>query len=155
MIRARIRSLVFSLSASVLLASLPLVANYPSTEVERKRFLQRLSDAAIERTHHTVRYDPAYVRIPYPGGNVPGDTGVCTDEIARSYRVLGIDLQKDVHEDMQANFWKVPIICAGCYSTPTPTLSIGAFQISWCALKEKVKNCRLATALRITDQATW
>jgi len=43
------------------------------------------------------------VRIPYPGGDVPPDTGVCTDEIIRSYRVLGIDLQKEVHEDMVQN----------------------------------------------------
>jgi uncharacterized protein len=68
-----------------------------------KKFLRRLVSAAIERTHHTVRYDPAYVRIPYPGGDVPSDTGVCTDEVIRSYRALGIDLQKEVHEDMAQN----------------------------------------------------
>jgi uncharacterized protein YijF (DUF1287 family) len=67
-------------------------------------FLQRLSVAAIERTHHTVRYDPAYIRIPYPNGDVPPDTGVCTDEVIRSYRALGIDLQKEVHEDMSQHF---------------------------------------------------
>jgi uncharacterized protein len=78
------------------------------TEAQRQQFLHRLSDAAIERTHHTVRYDPAYVRIPYPGGDVPADTGVCTDEVIRSYRALGIDLQKEVHEDMEANFSNYP-----------------------------------------------
>jgi uncharacterized protein len=78
------------------------------TEAQRQQFLHRLSDAAIERTHHTVRYDPAYVRISYPGGDVPADTGVCTDEVIRSYRALGIDLQKEVHEDMEANFSKYP-----------------------------------------------
>jgi uncharacterized protein YijF (DUF1287 family) len=67
-------------------------------------FLQRLSVAAIERTHHTVRYDSAYIRIPYPNGDVPPDTGVCTDEVIRSYRALGIDLQKEVHEDMSQHF---------------------------------------------------
>ena len=74
----------------------------------RQEFLLRLVAAATERTHHTVRYDPAYVRIPYPGGDVPADTGVCTDEIIRSYRVLGIDLQKEVHEDMVQNFSSYP-----------------------------------------------
>ena len=59
--------------------------------------------AAVERTRHTVRYDPAYVRIPYPGGEVPAATGVCTDEVIRSYRAVGIDLQKEVHEDMLAH----------------------------------------------------
>jgi uncharacterized protein YijF (DUF1287 family) len=73
-----------------------------------EEFLKRLSAAAIERTTHVVRYDPAYVRIPYPGGDVPADTGVCTDEIIRSYRGLGIDLQKEVHENMMRNFSAYP-----------------------------------------------
>ena len=72
------------------------------------KFLQKLSAAAIERTNHLVRYDPAYVRIPYPGGDVPSDTGVCTDEIVRAYRALGVDLQKEVHEDMLKDFAAYP-----------------------------------------------
>ena len=71
-------------------------------------FLQRLSSAAVERTHHAVRYDATYVRIPYPNGDVPAGTGVCTDEIIRAYRALGIDLQKEVHEDMLKNFTAYP-----------------------------------------------
>jgi len=39
---------------------------------------------------------------------VPQDTGVCTDEIIRSYRAVGIDLQKEVHEDMVQNFSAYP-----------------------------------------------
>jgi uncharacterized protein YijF (DUF1287 family) len=70
----------------------------------RLLFLQRLSSAAIERSHHNLRYDPAYVRISYPGGDVPADTGVCTDEVIRAYRALDIDLQKEVHQDMAVNF---------------------------------------------------
>ena len=64
--------------------------------------------AAVERTHHSVRYDPTYVRLPYPGGDVPEGTGVCTDEVIRAFRSVGIDLQKDVHEDMAANFSAYP-----------------------------------------------
>ena len=73
-----------------------------------QEFPRRLSAAAIERTHHSVRYVSAYVRIPYPGGDVPADTGVCTDEVIRSYRAVGIDLQKEVHEDMVPNFDAYP-----------------------------------------------
>lgn len=73
-------------------------------------FAERLVQAAMERTRHTVRYDPAYVRLDYPGGDVPADTGVCTDEIIRSYRKLGIDLQKLVHEDMKRAFAAYPKI---------------------------------------------
>jgi uncharacterized protein YijF (DUF1287 family) len=75
-----------------------------SLEARRREFSRHLVAAAIERTHHVVRYDPAYVQIPYPGGDVPGDTGVCTDEIIRAYRSVGVDLQKEVHEDMTQNF---------------------------------------------------
>ena len=83
-------------------------ASLQLTENQKQEFLQRLSAVAIERTHHAVRYDPGYVRIPYPGGDVPADTGVCTDEVIRAYRELGIDLQKEVHEDIEANFSAYP-----------------------------------------------
>jgi uncharacterized protein len=95
-------------SSAIFLGASLLAETYPLSEPQRQAFLHKLSDAAIERTQHTVRYDPAYVRIPYPGGDVPVGTGVCTDEVIRSYRAVGIDLQKEVHEDMQANFWSYP-----------------------------------------------
>lgn len=71
-------------------------------------FAQNLSDAAIDRTNHSVRYDGAYFSIDYPGGDVPADMGVCTDVVIRSYRTLGVDLQVLVHEDMKAHFDAYP-----------------------------------------------
>jgi len=71
-------------------------------------FAERLVQAAMERTRHTVRYDPAYVKLDYPNGDVPADTGVCTDEVIRAYRALGFDLQELVHEDMQRAFSAYP-----------------------------------------------
>jgi uncharacterized protein YijF (DUF1287 family) len=71
-------------------------------------FFSRLSDAAISLTGQKVKYDPAYVSIPYPNGDVPADKGVCTDVVIRAYRKLGIDLQKEVHEDMTAHFELYP-----------------------------------------------
>ncbi|MDQ3687257.1 MAG: DUF1287 domain-containing protein, partial [Acidobacteriota bacterium] len=44
----------------------------------------------------------------YPGGDVPAEAGVCTDEVIRSYRKVGVDLQKEVHEDMKSNFSLYP-----------------------------------------------
>jgi uncharacterized protein len=76
----------------------------PVAPASHQVFTRRLVAAAIERTHHPVRYVSAYVRIPYPNGDVPADTGVCTDEVIRSYRAAGVDLQKEVHEDMAKNF---------------------------------------------------
>ncbi len=73
-----------------------------------RTFASRLVAAALERSRHSVRYDGAYVKIPYPGGDVPVATGVCTDVVIRSYRALGIDLQKEVHEDMRRSFSSYP-----------------------------------------------
>ncbi len=67
-----------------------------------------LSSAAIELTRQPVTYDPSYYSIPYPDGDIPADRGVCTDVIIRAYRKIGIDLQKEVHEDMEANFQLYP-----------------------------------------------
>jgi len=39
------------------------------------QLLQNLVAAANERTHHVVRYDSAYVGIPYLNGDVPAGTG--------------------------------------------------------------------------------
>ena len=107
--RARPYLVVGLIVSTAILCGAPLRAQTVlSSATQRREFLRRLSDAAIERTNHVVRYDPAYVRIPYPGGDVPAGTGVCTDEVIRSYRAVGIDLQKEVHEDMERNFWAYP-----------------------------------------------
>lgn len=69
---------------------------------------ERLAAAALEQTRSRVVYDPAYVVIPYPGGDVAADRGVCSDVIVRAYRAVGLDLQKRVHEDMRDNFSAYP-----------------------------------------------
>ncbi len=92
-------------AAFILLA----VVSVPAQESpDRRHFRERLVAAAIEGTYRHVRYVPDYVRIPYPGGDVPADTGVCTDVIIRAYRALGVDLQKEVHEDMTRHFVAYP-----------------------------------------------
>ena len=103
------RALGAALAGALILwvASSEAQTGTPETRA-RQEFSKRLVAAAKERTHHAVRYEPAYVRIPYPGGDVPADTGVCTDEVIRAYRAVGIDLQKEVHEDMERNFSAYP-----------------------------------------------
>jgi len=71
-------------------------------------FENALVNAAVERTKHDVRYDGAYLSIPYPNGDVPSDIGVCTDVIIRAYRAIGADLQRLVHEDMASHFSVYP-----------------------------------------------
>ncbi|NMH87708.1 DUF1287 domain-containing protein [Flavivirga algicola] len=69
-----------------------------------------LSACALDLTKQKVTYDPGYFSIDYPNGDVPSDKGVCTDVIIRAYRKIGTDLQKEVHEDMKANFSAYPKI---------------------------------------------
>lgn len=71
-------------------------------------FYKKLSKAAIELTFDRVSYDPSYYSISYPNGDIPAGRGVCTDVIIRAYRKLGIDLQKEVHEDMMVHFHLYP-----------------------------------------------
>ncbi|MEO4006400.1 DUF1287 domain-containing protein [Flavobacterium sp. CAU 1735] len=86
-----------------------LFLTYPITAINSQFHpSQKLSEAAMVLTKDRVTYDPVYRKIGYPNGDVPSDKGVCTDVIIRAYRKLGIDLQKEVHVDMQKNFSKYP-----------------------------------------------
>ena len=71
-------------------------------------FFMRLADSAVSLTKSKVIYDPSYVNIPYPNGDVAADRGVCSDVIIRAYRKLGIDLQQLVHVDMTKHFTEYP-----------------------------------------------
>jgi uncharacterized protein len=56
----------------------------------------------------TLVYDPSYVRLRYPGGDVPPERGVCADVVVRAFRRIGIDLQARLHEDMTRHFAAYP-----------------------------------------------
>ena len=68
----------------------------------------RVALAAEAQVGTTVTYDAAYVRIAYPGGDVPADRGACTDVAIRAFRSVGVDLQVAVHKDMTDAFGKYP-----------------------------------------------
>ncbi len=74
----------------------------------RSEEIKKLLQSAVEQTNLTKTYDPAYVVIPYPMGDVPPEKGVCTDVVIRAFRRAGVDLQKTVHEDMAKNFSVYP-----------------------------------------------
>ncbi|KXX70504.1 DUF1287 domain-containing protein [Flammeovirga sp. SJP92] len=71
-------------------------------------FYKELADSTLTLTKQYVVYDPSYFSLDYPNGDVPANKGVCTDVVIRAYRKMGIDLQKEVHEDMKAHFSKYP-----------------------------------------------
>lgn len=77
-------------------------------QTANKPYATKLSDAALAIVDPNIIYDPSYFGIKYPNGDIPKNKGVCTDVIIRAYRKLGIDLQKEVHEDMKCHFSKYP-----------------------------------------------
>jgi uncharacterized protein YijF (DUF1287 family) len=70
--------------------------------------LKTFIDAAVAQAGVTTGYDPSYVRLDYPGGDVPKETGVCTDVVVRAFGSIGLDLQKEIHEDMSLAFDAYP-----------------------------------------------
>ena len=70
--------------------------------------VRKILESAVEQTKLTKTYDPAYTTLAYPNGDVPIEKGVCTDVVVRAFRRAGVDLQKEVHEDMRANFAVYP-----------------------------------------------
>lgn len=89
-----------------LVAVLVLVAGTDAQEAAELG--TRIGMAARQQIGVTKSYDPAYVTLGYPGGDVPLHTGVCSDVVVRAIRQVGIDLQKEVHEDMRKDFSAYP-----------------------------------------------
>lgn len=104
---------------------------------------QRLVDAAGRQLGETIYYDPSYVRLDYPGGDVPRDRGVCTDVIVRAYRDgLGLDLQLLVHDDMKRNFAAYPQLWG--MSGPDPSID-----------HRRVPNLRKFFSRRRAELGAW
>ncbi len=80
----------------------------PTTVTIESPKISKIVANAIEQSKITHSYDPAYVKLAYPGGDVSTSTGVCTNVVIRALRSINIDLQKEVHEDMQRNFAAYP-----------------------------------------------
>ncbi len=92
----------------ILLASLVALPLATVGETTCADTVQAVVASARRQTAVTVEYDPLYVSLDYPGGDVPRERGVCTDVIVRAFRAAGVDLQQLVHEDMSKGFEAYP-----------------------------------------------
>ncbi len=70
--------------------------------------VRKILDDAKRQTKVTSGYTQEYFEIAYPNGDVPEHTGACTDVVVRAFRAVGVDLQKEVHEDMTEHFSRYP-----------------------------------------------
>jgi uncharacterized protein YijF (DUF1287 family) len=108
MLRTVDRRLVF-LGLGGALLSLRAVAQ-PATQSasDEQGFAAKVAIGGEMRAQKPEVYDPAYVKLAYPMGDVADDRGVCTDTVIRAFRHAGVDLQVEVHEDMRAHFDAYP-----------------------------------------------
>lgn len=83
-------------------------AQKPKAVAVESAAINKLLESAVEQTTRTKSYDPNYTVIAYPMGDVPIEKGVCTDVVIRAFRAAGVDLQKEIHEDITANFDAYP-----------------------------------------------
>ena len=108
-----------SLLCLLSLMAVPNVLDSFSAKIEKIPFINTSREtpapaivkSAREQIGKTIIYDPKYVGLSYPNGDVPLSRGVCTDVVIRAMRDgLHRDLQKEVHEDMKKAFSTYPKI---------------------------------------------
>lgn len=79
--------------------------------------------AARQQIGVTLLYDPRYVRLPFPGGDLPMDRGVCTDVIVRALRrARGIDLQLEINRDLKSHWNAYPHRTRWRLTKPDPNI---------------------------------
>jgi uncharacterized protein len=80
----------------------------PAGWAQEAPFPERVAEAAAAQHGVTTLYDPSYVKLAWPMGDVPVERGVCSDVVIRAFRSAGVDLQVEVHRDMAAHFSAYP-----------------------------------------------
>ncbi len=108
-----------SLFILTLLTTVPFIVELFADKIEKIPFINTSKEtpappivkSARKQIGKTIIYDPKYVSLSYPNGDVPFNRGVCTDVVIRALRDSAkIDLQKEVHEDMKKAFLTYPKI---------------------------------------------
>ena len=93
---------------SLMAALLSIALFTPAIAVNPISSGDKLALDAKKQIGVTVSYDPTYRQLDFPRGDVPQETGVCTDVVVRAYRLQNIDLQQLLNVDMKANFSAYP-----------------------------------------------
>ncbi|MBS9776091.1 MAG: DUF1287 domain-containing protein [Fusobacterium sp.] len=125
-----------------------------SDTIENKEV--KLVEYARSQIGVTVMYDPTYVNLKFPMGDVPKDRGVCTDVVIRAYRKLGKDLQLLVNQDMKSNFSLYPKIW-GLKSTDTNIdhRRVPNLQIFFKRFGKSLKITKRSKDYKTGDIVTW
>lgn len=79
----------------------------------------RLAAAALTYSTREIQTDYSFDEIPYPNGDVPQHKGMPSDLVIRTFRAIGIDLQKEIHEDISSHFRLYPNLWGASYAKPS------------------------------------
>ena len=93
---------------SLMAALLSIALFTPAIAVNPISSGDKLALDAKKQIGVTISYDPTYRKLDFPRGDVPQETGVCTDVVVRAYRLQNIDLQQLLNVDMKSNFSAYP-----------------------------------------------
>ena len=121
-------------------------------------FQEKLSNAAISIVDPSVKYTPNYVALKYPNGDVHPKTGVCTDVVIRAYRKVGVDLQKEVHEDLKSNFSLYPNLKKWGLKKPDTNIDhrrVPNLEVFFERKGEKLPVTQNATDYKAGEIVTW
>lgn len=113
----------------------------------------RIAKAAEAQVGVTIRYDPSYRRLPFPGGDPPADRGVCTDVVVRAFRAIGVDLQSAVHRDMTRDFAAYPRMWG--LRKPDPNIDHRRVPNLMTYMKRQGKSLPLRGAYEPGDVVAW
>lgn len=110
-----------------------------------------LVEAARAQVGVTKIYDPAYVRIKFPMGDITKLRGVCTDVVVRAFRGVGIDLQKEIYLDKKRH----PKRYSGLYYTDRLDPNIDHRRVKNLQAYFAAKGYRVKGEFKAGDIVVW
>jgi len=111
----------------------------------------KLIQSARAQVGVTLFYDPRYVKLKYPMGDIPKVRGVCTDVIVRAFRGIGIDLQQKIYLDKKKN----PKRYKGLYYTDRLDYNIDHRRVKNLQAYFASKGYRVKDAFKPGDIVVW
>jgi uncharacterized protein YijF (DUF1287 family) len=122
-----------------------------SGEVAVSGKIKKLIKSARAQVGVTLFYDPRYVKLKYPMGDIPKVRGVCTDVVVRAFRGVGLDLQKIIYQDKKAN----PKRYKGLYYTDRLDPNIDHRRVKNLQAYFASKGYRVKDAFKPGDIVVW
>jgi len=99
----------------------------------------------------TLTYNPEYVRLKFPNGDIPLSKGVCTDVVVRALRGLHIDLQERIYRYKKSH----PKLFKGLYYTDKLDPNIDHRRVKNIQAYLAARGYRIKGAFKAGDIVVW